>query len=117
VTIVLHPAELGDVRATVTVNGDQTTVRLVATTAQGAAALKASLGDLQSGLGQNGQRSAVLLGDSSGSSGSKTGSGGSDGDPEESASSLPSIDDSDLVTTAATPTGAASSSHQLDLRL
>jgi flagellar hook-length control protein FliK len=63
VTIVLHPDELGDVRATITVSGDQTTVRLVASTSEATSALRASLPDLQSGLSSDGQRSTILLGD------------------------------------------------------
>ncbi|HUY30729.1 MAG TPA: flagellar hook-length control protein FliK [Acidimicrobiales bacterium] len=63
VTILLHPAELGDVRATVTISADQVTVRLVATTSAGSDALRAALPELQSGLAHDGQSATVVLGD------------------------------------------------------
>lgn len=75
VTIVLHPAELGDVRATVIVNNDQVTVRLVASTPEGTSALRSALPDLRSGLSADGQRSTVVLGDP-GASSFGTGQGG-----------------------------------------
>ncbi len=67
-TIVLHPAELGSVRATLAVNAGQLTVRLVPTTESGASALRTSLPELRSGLAQGGQGATVLLGDGGSSS-------------------------------------------------
>jgi flagellar hook-length control protein FliK len=62
-TIALHPADLGSVQATLVLANGTLTVRLVASTPAGAAALHASLPDLQHGLEDGGQRSSVLLGD------------------------------------------------------
>jgi flagellar hook-length control protein FliK len=66
VTVMLHPEDLGDVRATLTVSNNEVTVRLVASTSEGANAIRSAMPDLQSGLSQDGQHSTVLLGDPSG---------------------------------------------------
>ncbi|MHB1599762.1 MAG: flagellar hook-length control protein FliK [Acidimicrobiales bacterium] len=71
VTIALHPADLGTVQATLVLRDGTLTVRLVASTSAGTAALHAALPDLQSGLTANGERSSVLLGDPGSQGGSQ----------------------------------------------
>jgi len=74
VTISLHPAELGEVHVAMNVLNGQMTVRMTAATPEGAAAIRSSLGDLQSQLSENGQSATVLL-DGNGLSGGQYGAG------------------------------------------
>lgn len=61
-TIALHPAGLGEVRVSLTVSEGQTTVRLIASTPEGANAIRGSLGSLESGLSDGRQQAHVFLG-------------------------------------------------------
>ncbi|MGC8470699.1 MAG: flagellar hook-length control protein FliK [Acidimicrobiales bacterium] len=61
VTVALHPAALGAVRATVIANESQVSVQLVPSTAEGAAALRLALPDLRSALSSNGQQVQVTV--------------------------------------------------------
>ncbi len=93
-TLLLHPAELGEVRATLSVADGQVSVRLVASTADGAAALRAALPDLRSGLGSAaGPAVVVLSGAGSGAAspgpGSSGGWTGHPGPPPRPGSSAP----------------------------
>jgi hypothetical protein len=119
-TISLHPADLGSVQATVVLHDGMLTVRLVASTPAGAAALHASLPDLQHGLEEGGQRSSVQLGDP-GSGNLGNGSPGS-GDPGSSGSQYatgqPSQGQAPARTIAATsPTGSVQRSSDPRPRL
>jgi flagellar hook-length control protein FliK len=119
VTVLLHPAELGDVRATVTVSGDQVTVRLLASTTEGASALRSALPDLHSGLSQDGQRSTVLLGDP-GAGDATTSKGETDGGATyESATpgTAPAPLDTAPVAASAHPIATATVHRLLDIRL
>ena len=61
VTVALHPAALGAVRATVIAKGSQVSVQLVPSTAEGADALRLALPDLRSALSSNGQQVQVTV--------------------------------------------------------
>lgn len=70
VTVALHPESLGTVQATVSASETQLTVRLVAATAEGSAALRQALPELHEALGAGGHRTSVTIGDTgSGASG------------------------------------------------
>ncbi len=61
VTIALHPASLGAVRATVAASENRVSVQLVPSTAEGADALRLVLPDLRSALSSNGQQVQVTV--------------------------------------------------------
>ena len=61
ITIQLQPEGLGVVQATITQSPTQTLVHLVASTADGQAAIRSGLGDLRQGLSGGGHQADVLL--------------------------------------------------------
>lgn len=65
-TVLLHPEQLGEVRATVSSGNGQLVVRLAASTADGTDALRSALPSLQSGLTGGGHHAVVLLADAGG---------------------------------------------------
>lgn len=72
VTVSLHPMELGEVHVSLTVLNGETSVRLIASTPEGAAAIRSALGDLESQLITSGQRVHVTF-DASNLSGGQQG--------------------------------------------
>ena len=121
-TLLLHPAELGEVRATLSVADGQVSVRLVASTADGAAALRAALPDLRSGLGSAaGPAVVVLSGAGSGAAspgpGSSGGWTGHPGPPPRPGSSAPPGPQAEgaVVAVVEPPGGAGTASRHLIL--
>jgi flagellar hook-length control protein FliK len=79
-TIALHPAGLGEVRVSMTVTDGQTTVRLIASTPEGANAIRGSLGSLESGLSDGRQQAHVFLGNELSGSGQQNSNADQAGD-------------------------------------
>ena len=119
VTVSLHPAELGDVRVSMTIADGQATVRLLAATPAGLEAIRSSLGELQSQLSSNGQQAQVSV--EGGFAGAEQGSTGNpDGrDPERAAASNPSqiATGAAAIGTEATPSTTSDPNRLIDMRL
>ncbi len=123
VTIALHPADLGSVQATVVLHGEMLTVRLLAATPAGAAALHASLPELQRGLEADGQRSSVLLGDAGAFGGGGGASQHNPGPDTQQQPAPPAVATRPAATTSTPshrvlgpPDSSSGSRHLLDVR-
>jgi hypothetical protein len=119
-SVVLHPEHLGDVRATVASNGDQVVIRLVASTSQGSAALRAALPDLREHLGDSSARTVVFLADGDGANGESQRHGGAQTRAQQQPALSTNVARSPQSTEAATTTpavGRVEGERLLDLRL
>ena len=122
VSISLHPTELGEVHVSVTIFNGETSVRLVASTPEGAAAIRSSMGDLESQLASNGQRAHVTF-ESGFLSGGQTGSDArqsTGGHTPQHASNPPQGAERSTITgLAVTPTtdAAIATTHLIDIRI
>jgi hypothetical protein len=65
-TVALHPADLGDVRVTVTTTDQNVVVRMSAASDAGRDALRQNLPQLQQQLSSDGQQATVVLADAGG---------------------------------------------------
>ena len=132
VTVALHPASLGQVRATVVTGPDQISVQLTPATAEGADALRLALGDLRSALSASGQQVQVTLSEgpapaANGGGLSSAPQGGSGGDLPATGRQYPSSSPStprsasppapEPSRTALALAAPAPSSHLVDIRI
>jgi flagellar hook-length control protein FliK len=121
VSISLHPAELGEVHVAMNITDGQMTVRLIAATPEGAAAIRSSLSDLQSQLSSDGQHTTVFL-DGNGLSSGQQGAGqqqwsGTQSHESATGSALGAevaTGDSAITTVPSTP---SATDHLIDVRI
>ena len=121
VWISLHPAELGEVHVAMNVTDGQMTVRLIAATPEGAAAIRSSLPDLQSQLSADGQHTTVFL-DGNGLSSGQQSTGqqqwsGTQSRQQAAGPSLSADATADDVSVASVLSTVSTTDHLIDVRI
>lgn len=114
-TVLLHPEQLGDVRATVSTGNGQLLVRLAASTPDGASALRTALPSLQLGLAGGTHHAMVVLADAGGERRSTADTGGQPGG-RPAVTARPESP-SAVTSSAPAPVRSTTSDRLLDVRL